>query len=275
MAGWLLHTEKYPTGLCTTYKQACILANDHAKNIFPNLTAIGAWSNYRLEGGEQYREWLVTLPHYAPSYFSEHYQHRNVLIHVRCDLREDTDGNRVLLLHEIQSDWAQEARRSLKGGGDPSEWIPSPPWLHEWPALALKLMLLHASRQDAAALVWTHGYVQVERWNGLGKNGLLKFYDHELPKYINKILHPYGKKCENIEVYKPINYHIDPVEIGYEVRDEDHNLLGTAKTWEEAQKLLPDGAHEMLEPMHGVRLDETLRKKILKNGFFAWGAGIK
>ena len=280
--GWMAFTYRgkpivphdKPSALCATHEEAVAQANIHAQKVFPKLTAKGKWSRYRLTGGEQYREWLVTLPCYAPSFFSSHFGHRNVLLHVRCDMREGTDGNRVLVLHEAQSDWAQQARRNLQDENS-TKPIPVPPWLKEWPALALKLMLLHAAQQGATALAWAYGKVQVERYNGLGKVGLLELYDRTLPSEATRILRPYGKKCENVEVFQPTNYYIEPAEIGYEVWDEDRCFLGAAETWNGAQALLPDGACEVLKTMHGIKLDKALRQAVLANGFYAWGAGIQ
>lgn len=263
-----------PSGLCDTHTEALALANQHAAKSFPKLTAVGKWSQYRLTGGEQYREWLVTLPYYPQSYDSSHFPHRNVLLHVRCDIREDANGMRVLVLHEVQSDWAQQVRRDLKESDIVSDIMPVPPWFQEWPALALKLMLLHAIQQGAAALAWTRGDVQVRRYKGLGKAGLLELYDRTLPAEAARILRPYSKKCEEVEVFLPVNFYIDPAEIGYEVLDDDGSLLGTAATWDEAQKLLPNGAHEILKPMHGIHLDASLREALLRDGFYAWGTGI-
>ncbi len=280
--GWMAFTYRgkpvvphgKPSGLCATAKEAVTLANNHAQKVFPKLTAKGKWSSYRLTGGEQYREWLITLPYYAPSFFSSHFDHRNVLLHVRCDMREGADGERVLVLQEVQSDWAQKARRALQDE-DSAKSIPVPPWLKEWSALALKLMLLHAAQQGATALAWTHGKVQVKRYKGLGEAGLLELYDRTLPAEATRILRPYGKKCESVEVFQPANFYIEPAEMGYEVFDEERCLLGAAATWDEAQALLPDGAHEVLKTMHGIKLDEALRQVILTNGFYAWGAGIQ
>ena len=280
--GWVAYTCRgkmivpfgKPSGLCATHEEAVTLANNHAKKIFPKLTAKGKWSSYRLTGGAQYREWLVTLPYYAPCFFSRHFDHRNVLLHVRCDMREGSDGERVLMLHEVQSDWAQKARRFLQDE-DSAKPIPVPPWLKEWPALAIKLMLLHAAQQRATALAWTYGKVQVERYKGLGEAGLLELYDRTLPAVATRILRPYGKKCESVEVFQPANFYIEPAEIGYEVFDEERCLLGAAATWNDAQALLPDGAREVLKTMHGIKLDEALRQTILANGFYAWGAGIQ
>ncbi len=250
------------------------LANNHAHKLFPKLTAKGQWAAYRLTGGEHYREWLVTLPHYAPCYFSNHFRHRNILLHVRCDLREGADGEKVVLLQEVQSDWAQHARRTLQTDASPSQTIPVPPWLHEWPALALKLMLLHAAHQGVDALAWTPGAVQLNRYEGRGAKGLLELYDRTLPTEAARLLRPYGKNCESIDVFQPVNFYIEPADVGYEVWDENGELLGTAATWKQAQSLLPDGAHEVLIPMHGVRLDEAQRQALIAKGFYAWGTGI-
>ncbi len=281
--GWMAFTHRgktivphgKPSGLCATAEEAVTLANNHAQKVFPKLTAKGKWSRYRLTGGEQYREWLVTLPYYAPSFFSSHFDHRNVLLHVRCDIREDADGERALVLQEVQSDWAQKARRALKAGESSPGPIPVPPWLQEWPALALKLMLLHAAQRGATALAWTQGKVQVERYKGLGRAGLLELYDRTLPAEATRIMRPYGKKCESVEVFQPVNFYIEPAEVGYEVWDEERCLLGEAATWSDAQALLPDGAHEVLKTMHGIKLDESLRQMVLAKGFYAWGAGIQ
>lgn len=263
-----------PSGLCDSPEEAMALANDHARKVFPKISSKGRWSGYRLTGGEHYREWLVTLPYYAPSYFSSHFSHRNILLHVRCDIREGANGERVLLLQEAQSDWAQQARRDLQQDATSSSSIPAPPWLHEWPALALKLMLLHAAQQGADALAWTPGMVQVKRYDGLGATGLFELYDRTLPTEAARLLRPFGKACEPIEVFQPVNFYIEPADVGYEVWNEDQELIGMAATWKQAQTLLPDGAHEVLRPMHGIRLDETLRQAMLAKGFYAWGLGI-
>lgn len=55
----------------------------------------------------------------AQAYTGGHWgQHPNVIAHMRFDERVDADGKRVLVVHEIQSDWHQEGRR--KGYRDES-----------------------------------------------------------------------------------------------------------------------------------------------------------
>lgn len=45
------------------------------------------------------------------SYRSSHFDEPNILAHIRFNERTDADGNNVLFLEEVQSDWHQEGRR--------------------------------------------------------------------------------------------------------------------------------------------------------------------
>jgi len=45
------------------------------------------------------------------TYKSAHWKESNVLAHIRFNDRTDADGNKVLFVEEIQSDWAQEGRK--------------------------------------------------------------------------------------------------------------------------------------------------------------------
>jgi hypothetical protein len=270
-----LVTTDRPTGIYDAPEDAKSRANQDAGKVLPRLSSKGNWARYRLTGGENYREWLITLPYYPPTYFSSHYAHRNVLLHVRSDIRESADGEKVLFLQEVQSDWAQQARREMQEYEEKERKIPPPPWLQEWPALALKLMLLHAAERGCDALAWTTGDEQIKRYAELGEDGLRELYDRTLPKEADRILKPFTAKRGLIDIFLPVNFFIEPTDSGYAVLDSDNTLLGTAPTWRQAQSLIPDGAHELLGTMHGIRLNQDLSQSILTNGFYAWGAGLK
>ncbi len=155
-------------------------AQEHAREVMPKLLASERWVDWSWSGGEEYREWLITLPLFPASFLSSHFDARNVLAHVRCDLREGADGERVLMLHELQSDWMQSARRGLReqeNGADGRY-----PFLREWPALTLKLMLLHAAGLGVDAIGWTRGAHQAHRYRGRGAQGLKELYDRTLPR---------------------------------------------------------------------------------------------
>ena len=198
-------------------------------------------------------------------------RHLFVLAHVRCDLREGGDGERVLMLHEVQSDWMQDVRRMIRDIGKDDVLEDMSPFLHEWPALTLKLMLLHAAHVGVDALGWTRGAHQAYRYRGRGKEGLKELYDRTLPREANRILKPFGLVCDTVEVFVPDNFKIRRIETGYEVRTAQGKLVGVATSFQGARALLPDGAHERLFDVHGVRLTEATRAAILEKGFAAWG----
>jgi hypothetical protein len=82
-------------------------------------TAGTKFSQYQLPGGENYRELLLTLPakelrrksNVVGEYRSSHWDEPNVLAHVRFNERTGPNGERILFIEEIQSDWHQKGRR--------------------------------------------------------------------------------------------------------------------------------------------------------------------
>lgn len=93
------------------------------------------YEKYSLEGGDNYKELLYTLPEFyeaakhdfttgenatiynnlplanTQTYQSPHWEEKNVLAHARTKDFEDTSGNKVLYIDEIQSDLHQEGRK--------------------------------------------------------------------------------------------------------------------------------------------------------------------
>jgi predicted GNAT family acetyltransferase len=100
------------------------------------------YGQYTLPGGENYREVLLTLPgvdaetqrlldeerylvlspedqakvdaakkRAGVQYRSRHWDQPNVLAHIRVNDRTDADGNKVLFVEELQSDWGQEGKK--------------------------------------------------------------------------------------------------------------------------------------------------------------------
>lgn len=61
----------------------------------------------------------------SANYRSSHWDQPNVLAHIRMDEHTHADGNRVLLIHELQSDWHQTGRKNGYGVS-PSKAVPLP-----------------------------------------------------------------------------------------------------------------------------------------------------
>lgn len=62
-----------------------------------------------LQGGKNYREILLQLPQ-KDEYYSSHWDEPNVFAHVRLNDRLDSDGKKMTLIEEVQSDWHQAGR---------------------------------------------------------------------------------------------------------------------------------------------------------------------
>lgn len=128
---------------------------------------------------------------------SQHYDQPNILAHVRFDERTDAEGNRVLFVQEIQSDWAQKGKREGFAGGlsadeqerksriDRNEnvtaadydWYnrrindattPIAPFVQKtdaWVALVLKRVIREAAERGISRVAWTTGAQQAERYD--------------------------------------------------------------------------------------------------------------
>jgi hypothetical protein len=268
--GRVINTDSNRNLLETADFAAAIAAWD-ARLRFPKRLALGQWGHLAWSGGKDYREWLITLPHYSESYFSTHFPLRNVLAHVRCDVRDGADGERVLLIQEVQSDWARHLRQAIDMLEADEEHRQFPPFWREWSALAMKLVLLHAAHQGLDAVAWTRGAHQAFRYEGFGAKGLVQLYDQILPREVNRMIKPFGGVCEELGVFVPANFSIKQSEDGYVVYTAENERLGTAPTLEDARQFVPDGGHELLYEVHGVRLSAETRQAILTTGFPAWG----
>jgi hypothetical protein len=74
-----------------------------------------SYSGYKTEGGENYREIVISLPG-KEVYKAPHFSNvKNPLAHARVQDMTGPNGEKILLIDEIQSDWHQAGRR--KGYG--------------------------------------------------------------------------------------------------------------------------------------------------------------
>lgn len=143
------------------------------------------YDHLTLYGGRDYREWLLSLPDYQRSFFGAHYFDHNVLVHIRTTTREDHRGRKLLFIEELQSDWHQNGSRH---GYDNHPWgqIANAPFKKEWPALAVKLMLIRASQNGFDGLAWPYGEIQEGRY-ARPLAAIRRRYDREIPEALNRL----------------------------------------------------------------------------------------
>lgn len=184
--------------LFVTCEEARDAADAHARQhhrLRSTFTYSTTYEYMSLYGGEEYREWLVTLPDYHCSHFTAHYHERNVLLHIRTKVRTSACGKKVLFIEELQSDWQQAvARHGLRSG------IPLAPFRKEWPSLALKLMLLHAVDSGLEGIAWADAAVHEMRYDR-AMAPLQRLYNKALPQTLNRIARPWGGKVRTTQFH--------------------------------------------------------------------------
>ena len=84
----------------------------------------GLWAYFNNEGvqisdgmpenTETYKEFAkntLKKSQAKPNFKSSHFDEPNILVHLRMNTRTDADGNKVLFLEEVQSDWGQKGKK--------------------------------------------------------------------------------------------------------------------------------------------------------------------
>ena len=80
-----------------------------APNVGPAVT-FEQWNSNRRSRGEK----EGTIEEYKKAgilYKSSHFDEKNILVHIRSDIRTDSKGNKIFFIEEVQSDWGQEGKK--------------------------------------------------------------------------------------------------------------------------------------------------------------------
>lgn len=214
--------------------------NRHAAQNYGLKNSLISKSKYQyisLYGGEDYREWLLTLPDYQHSYFSSHFTERNVLLHIRTKTRYDTKQRKLLFIEEIQSDWHQVTRKN--NNRCYRMQTPTAPFRTEWVSLALKLMLIHAVEEAYDAVSWADGALQASRYHE-EIPAVKRIYDKTIPRQLATLGRPWQADVTTslIETKNPW-LRIARVKDKWQVKNDSHGFVTRLKkTCEEAVSIV-------------------------------------
>jgi len=150
-----------------------------------------------LFGGEDYREWLISLPDYQHSHFCSHYTERNILLHIRTKTRFDTQGRKLLYIEEIQSDWHQPGVKNTNTHS--RVCVPRAPFRQEWVSLGLKLMLLHTVKEGFDGLSWADGSIQKARYKA-DIPSIRRIYDKTISECLLQLARNWKGRITNTEL---------------------------------------------------------------------------
>jgi hypothetical protein len=99
-------------------------------------------------------------------YTSSHFDEKNILAHIRFDERIDADGNKVLFINEVQSDWHQEGRKRGYNNKGKGGAVPNAPFKgNAWIMLAMKRMIRHAAENGFDKVAWATGEQSAELYS--------------------------------------------------------------------------------------------------------------
>jgi thermostable 8-oxoguanine DNA glycosylase len=167
------------------------------------------YGQYTIPNGENYREMLLRLPEREGNNFtSSHFDEPNILAHMRVSDRAGPNGEKVLHLEELQSDWHQKGRQHgyqeqtkpiVKTESNPfgfnriyDKEVPDAPFKKNWHEVALKKLINYATENGYDKLAITSGEEQAKRFN------LSKHIDSIMlapNPYENKNVYPYYFKA--------------------------------------------------------------------------------
>ena len=130
------------------------------------------FSKWQVPGGKNYREILLQKGDTKPlsemtaeekfnakskgMFVSPHWEEPNVIAHARVNDRITPEGEKVLFIEEIQSDWARELRKGK---------APENKDVENWQELTLRRVLREAVDKGYDRISWTTGQQQADRYD--------------------------------------------------------------------------------------------------------------
>ena len=234
------------------------------------------YDHLTLYGGYNYKEWIISLPDFQRSYFGAHHFDHNVLIHLRTTTRHDHLDRKLLFIEEVQSDWHQTGQVK---GYTTSYWgqIANAPFKKEWPALAVKLLLIHASQNGFDGIAWPKGYVQEIRYSKQFP-AIKRHYDNEIPKALNQLGQPFNCHVEKTKI-ETLDPWLNLVRLNNKWRVSDNSgkfqTRDKYNSREEALQVLNRHSKKIKLPVFAYIISTSLRQKIASHGLPMFGETMK
>jgi hypothetical protein len=231
------------------------------------------WRPYVVPGGTKYREWLLVMPDFLDSFWSNHFTTPNVVLHFRTTIRSDLFGTKVLFVEELQSDWHQTGRREGYGyGGDAA---PPAPFSKDWHELGLKCALYVAASEGLDGIALTPGVIQLERFPA--EIGLGHFYDEILLRSLGRLVQPFGCRVE--ETFAKVAegaYFLERQNLRWFVADGNGAVCSPRFQYEShAWRWLNERTRSREIAFPFVGISDVLRRTLLTHGIPRYGSIAK
>lgn len=280
--GRAIVNESVKNKICLFFENsidAKLAANKHAGEHFNVKSGASPHTHFdhlTLYGGYDYREWIVSLPDFQRTFFGAHFYDHNILSHIRTTTRSDNQGRRLLFIEEVQSDWHQSGKRF---GYDNSYWgrVANAPYKQDWSALAIKIMLIHASDNGYSGIAWSQGEVQEMRYMR-NLQSIKNYYDKHIPKSLNKLLRSFNCKVETttIKTREPW-LNLEKKQNKWRVADSQGKFKTKAKynNRDEAMAVIARHCRIIDLEVPVLFINDSLRQQISNKGLPSFGHAVK
>ncbi|MDH5388651.1 MAG: hypothetical protein OEY06_09395 [Gammaproteobacteria bacterium] len=258
--------------------EAKTAANEHAREhlgIHSGAKTNTQFDYLTLFGGDDYREWFVSLPDHQRTFFGAHFYDHNILAHIRTTSRIDCAGRKILFIEEVQSDWHQSGKRS---GYDNSSWgrVANAPFKQEWSVLAVKLMLIQASQNGYAGIAWSMGSIQEMRYQRY-LQAIKQYYDSTIPKALNRLLKSFSCKVEITQINTRDPWlNLEKQQQKWRVADAQGKFKTKAKynNRDEAMAVIERHCRAIELEVPALFINDELRRQISEKGLPLYGHTI-
>ena len=166
-----------------------MFSGDRYDPVDPNKeTSPTQYEDLQLPGAEDgsYKEMLLRLPETTERkrqtkevFRSSHFDEPNVLAHVRFNDRTGPNGEKILFVEELQSDWHREGRKLGYASSPDKPGIPDAPFKSSWHELATKRMLRYAAENGYDKLAFIDGAETANRYDLSKKIDGLELIDNQ------------------------------------------------------------------------------------------------
>ena len=156
------------------------------------------YEEHSLLGGEKYQEWFVCANDWLYDFYGPHFRIKNLVFHLRTSQWDDTQGQRLFLIDELQSDWHNQYRHAEDGN------TPYMPFYQDWITIALRVAISLAVKTGHTQIGFTTAEHHIERW-GIDTPAFKILYDKTIPKLLRRFKREYGGNIctKSIETLKP------------------------------------------------------------------------
>ncbi len=207
---WLLYNKRWKkiNGIneSTAFKNGAQLLDyiySEVQNTLKNVLSsshptTNLYEEYSLLGGQHYQEWFICANDWPHEFYSPHFRIKNLVFHLRTSQWTDTQGQRLFLIDELQSDWHNQYRHDDDGN---TAYMP---FYQDWITIALIVAITIAVRTGHRQIGFTTSQHHIQRW-GFETPAFKILYDKTIPKLLRRLQRTYGGtiSTKTIETLKP------------------------------------------------------------------------